>query len=87
MLEKLFGWMVPEEIPHTVKPKVKEEKVAKISYEYWPQFDNDEPTLEMAYKFYEENSICHIAKDGKTKCYFEYPERYYDPKQHRLTRI
>lgn len=87
MLEKLFGWMVPSTpVEYKPKPKPKEEELM-VSYEYWPQFDNDEPTLEMAFKYYEENTICHIAKGGKTKCYFEYPERYYDPRQHRLTRI
>ena len=43
-------------------------------YEYWKEFDNEEPTLEQAYKFYEDNSICHIAKDGMVKCYIEFTE-------------
>lgn len=41
-------------------------------YEYWPEFDNDIPVLDMAYKLYEENKVCHIVKDGKCKCYFEF---------------
>jgi hypothetical protein len=48
------------------------EKKEMTVYEYWPAFDNDIPTLELAYKLYEENHTCHILKDGVSKCYFEF---------------
>ena len=51
---------------HTTKPK------EILVYEYWPAFDNDVPSLELAYKLYEENRVCHILKDGVCKCYFEF---------------
>ena len=41
-------------------------------YEYWPAFDNDVPTLEMAEQFYEDNRICHVVQDGICKCFFEF---------------
>lgn len=45
------------------------EKVTK--YLYYPEFDNDIPTLYAAYKLYDDCNICHIHKDGGIKCYQE----------------
>lgn len=77
--ERQIDFEEEEEMEIPVQP------VSQISYEYWPQFDDDEPTLEMAYNFYEENSICHLCQNQKVRCYLEYPER--ENIENRLTRI
>jgi hypothetical protein len=81
MKRLLFSWIVSKDIIENIaeqhrinnyepieEPEVKEE----IIYEYWSAFDNDIPTLEIAYNLYEENRVCHILKDGICKCYFEF---------------
>lgn len=90
MFRGMFDWLFTDhsEPNYTVRKREVEELPKPIpTYEYWPQFDDDEPTLEMAYKFYEENSVCHLCQNQKVRCYLEYPERYYDIKENRLTRI
>lgn len=66
---EVLEWVEDDEEEEEVKP------VRQVSYDYWPQFDDDEPTLEMAYKFYEENSVCHLCQNQRVRCYIEYPER------------
>ena len=77
----ILGWLIGNTVadnqkkqhtinyePTYIEPKAKE----KTIYEYWPAFDNDIPSLEIAYKLYEENNVCHVLKDGVCKCYFEF---------------
>ena len=77
----ILGWLIGNTVadnqnkqhiinyePTYIEPETKE----KIIYEYWPAFDNDIPSLEIAYKLYEENNVCHVIKDGVCKCYFEF---------------
>jgi hypothetical protein len=40
-------------------------------YRYDPAFDDDEPTLEEAYNFYEQKRLCHILVGGHIKFYLE----------------
>ena len=81
MIDFILGWLIGKNIadnqktqdvinyePAYTPPKRKEMTV----YEYWPAFDNDIPSLEIAYKLYEENNVCHVIKDGVCKCYFEF---------------
>ena len=81
MIEFIIGWIIGKNIENTnqeqkiqnyepIKPYPKKEE--KIIYEYWPAFDNDIPSLEIAYKLYEENNVCHVIQDGICKCYFEF---------------
>ena len=97
MMNFILGWLIGKNIADNQKtqdvinyepvytpPKRKEMTV----YEYWPAFDNDIPSLEIAYKLYEENNICHVIQDGVCKCYFEFdgddgyiktdPEHFFD---------
>ena len=78
----LFHWMISKNIVDNIEQQKRinnyepispepEKKIHTI-YEYWPAFDNDIPTLDIAYKLYEENQVCHIFKNGKCKCYFEF---------------
>jgi hypothetical protein len=93
MLRGILAWLLADrmererEVLEWVEDEEEEEvkPVPQVSYDYWPQFDDDEPTLEMAYNFYEENSICHLCQNQKVRCYLEYPER--ENIENRLTRI
>lgn len=83
MLRGILAWLLADRIERErealewVEEDDEEEvqPVRRVSYDYWPQFDDDEPTLEMAYKFYEENSVCHLCQNQRVRCYIEYPER------------
>ena len=82
MLRGILTWLLTDrmererEVLEWVEDEEEEVKpVRQVSYDYWPQFDDDEPTLEMAYKFYEENSVCHLCQNQRVRCYIEYPER------------
>ena len=83
MLRGILAWLLADrmererEVLEWVEDEEEEEvkPVRQVSYDYWPQFDDDEPTLEMAYKFYEENSVCHLCQNQRVRCYIEYPER------------
>jgi len=81
MMDFILGWLIGKNVadnqktqnainyePTYTPPKRKEMTV----YEYWPAFDNDIPSLEIAYKLYEENNVCHVIQDGVCKCYFEF---------------
>lgn len=81
MMDFMLGWLIGKSVadnqteqkiinyePSYTLPKRKEITV----YEYWPAFDNDIPSLETAYKLYEENHTCHVIQDGVCKCYFEF---------------
>lgn len=81
MMDFILGWLIGKNITNNHKeqkvvnhePIYTPPKKKKMTvYEYWPAFDNDIPTLEMAYKLYEENNVCHVIKDGVCKCYFEF---------------
>ena len=45
----------------------------KTRYGYYPEFDGWDCTLEQAYKFYEDDKLIHLFKDGVIKCYKEFP--------------
>lgn len=81
MMEFMIGWLIGKNL----KNKNQEQKIQNYEpteslhkkeeitvYEYWPAFDNDIPSLEIAYKLYDENRVCHVLKDGVCKCYFEF---------------
>ena len=81
MMEFIFGWLIGKNIEskereeriqnyEPIKPIQKKDEITV--YEYWSAFDNDIPSLEIAYKLYEENRVCHVLKDGICKCYFEF---------------
>jgi hypothetical protein len=82
MMDFLFGWLVGKNIAEhkDTQPEINIEDYVYTPkrrkdmtvYEYWPAFDNDIPTLELAYKLYEENHTCHILKNGVSKCYYEF---------------
>lgn len=86
MKDFIIGWILGNHIsklneshPSTTDTSVLEDNIIEtkkekdiIVYEYWPEFDNDIPVLDMAYKLYEENKVCHIIKNGTCKCYFEF---------------
>lgn len=82
MKRMLFNWMISKQIVDNIEQQKKIDnyepitptpiKENKTIYEYWPAFDNDIPTLGIAYALYEENNVCHVVKDGVCKCYFEF---------------
>lgn len=97
MKRVILGWMIGNAVansqsanqyndtPYYTEPIQKDD----IVYEYWPHFDNDEPTIGLAYQLYEENQVCHLAKNGGCTCYLEFegdvkrymrknPEIYFD---------
>lgn len=98
MMNFILGWLLGKNIiendnqrqhMNNYEPTITlPEKKDIIIYEYWPAFDNDVPSLEIAYKLYEENQVCHVIKDGVCKCYFEFtgdenylkkePRKFYD---------
>lgn len=85
MKRSLFNWFVSKTIVDNIEQqnKIKNyepidrqpKKQDIIIYEYWPAFDNDIPSLELAYQLYEENNVCHILKNGTCKCYLEFMGR------------
>lgn len=78
----IIGWILGKRIAkqYNDKPQVNTEELfytpskrkEMTVYEYWPAFDNDVPSLETAYKLYNEDHICHVIKDDICKCYFEF---------------
>ena len=82
MKDFIIGWILGRRIAeqHNDKPQVNIEEFfytppkrkEMTVYEYWPAFDNDVPSLEIAYKLYNEDRVCHVIKDGVCKCYFEF---------------
>ena len=83
MMDFILGWVLgkrileqnnnnnsPEEKLNVPMPK--QERKPMLIYEYWPAFDNEIPTLDEAYKLYEDNHVCHLNKGGICKCYFEF---------------
>ena len=81
MMEFMFGWLIGKNLDNkNQEQKIQNYEPTKLShkkeeitmYEYWPAFDNDIPSLELAYQLYEENNVCHILKNGTCKCYLEF---------------
>jgi hypothetical protein len=80
MIDFILGWVLGRNITNdtveepierfeTYTPKRRREITV---YEYWPAFDNDIPSLETAYKLYEENHTCHVIQGGTCKCFYEF---------------